>query len=76
MDFALKWQGSARTERAAAQEHFIDLCRMIGAQTPNEADPNGAFYAFEKGAEKTGPSLSRPVESGPPAPIEMCPTCR
>jgi type II restriction/modification system DNA methylase subunit YeeA len=50
----LKWQGSTRTERAASQEHFIDICRMLGVQTPNEADPTGDFYAFEKGAEKTG----------------------
>src|SRR3954468_10817942 len=53
-EFALKWQGSTRTERAASQEHFIDLCRMVGTKTPNEADPTGDFYAFEKGAEKTG----------------------
>lgn len=39
-EFAAKWKGSSRTERASAQEHFIDLCRMIGVQTPNEADPN------------------------------------
>ena len=52
-EFATKWQGSTRTERAAAQEHFIDLCRMIETKTPNEADPTGDFYAFEKGAEKT-----------------------
>ena len=53
-EFATKWAGSARTERAASQEHFIDLCRMLGAPTPNEADATGEFYAFEKGAEKTG----------------------
>jgi len=53
-EFALKWQGSTRTERAASQEHFIDLCGMVGTKTPNEADPTGDFYAFEKGAEKTG----------------------
>ena len=52
--FATKWSGSIRTERAASQEHFIDLCRMLGVKTPNEADPTGDFYAFEKGAEKTG----------------------
>lgn len=51
-EFAAKWKGSTRTERAASQEHFIDLCRMIGVQTPNEADPHGDWYAFEKGAEK------------------------
>jgi len=53
-EFATKWAGSSRTERAASQEHFIDLCRMIGVPTPNEADPSGDEYAFEKGAEKTG----------------------
>jgi hypothetical protein len=52
-EFALKWMGSTQTERAAAQEHFIDLCRMLGVPTPNE-DPTGADYAFEKGVEKIG----------------------
>jgi hypothetical protein len=52
--FAKKWAGSARTERAASQEHFIDICQMLGVQTPNEADATGEHYAFEKGAEKTG----------------------
>jgi hypothetical protein len=41
-----------RAERAAAQEHFIDLCRMIDQPTPNDADPTGDWYAFEKGAGK------------------------
>jgi len=54
VEFAVKWKGSVRTERAASQEHFIDLCRLVETQTPNEADPHGDFYAFEKGAEKTG----------------------
>ena len=44
--------GNVRAERAAAQEHFIDLCRMLGEMTPNEADPDGDWYAFEKGAAK------------------------
>jgi type II restriction/modification system DNA methylase subunit YeeA len=52
-EFATKWAGSTRTEKAASQEHFIDLCRMIGAPTPNE-DPSGANYAFEKGVATTG----------------------
>ncbi len=52
-EFAKKWDGNTRTERAASQEHFIDLCRMLGVPTPNEADPTGDEYAFEKGAEKT-----------------------
>lgn len=53
-EFAAKWSGSTATERAASQEHFIDLCRMLGVPTPNEADPHGEWYAFEKGAEKIG----------------------
>src|SRR5947207_8252084 len=52
-EFVQKWTASTRTERAASQEHFIDLCRLLGYPTPNEADPTGDNYAFEKGAEKT-----------------------
>jgi hypothetical protein len=52
-EFAKEWMGSTRTERAASQEHFIDLCRTLGVPTPNEADPIGDIYAFEKGAGKT-----------------------
>ena len=51
--FARKWIASTRTERAASQEHFLDLCALTGEATPNEADPTGDFYAFEKGAERT-----------------------
>ena len=51
-EFVAKWQGSTRAERAAAQEHFIDLCPMLGQPTPNDADPTGDWYAFEKGAGK------------------------
>ena len=53
-DFTAKWAATTRTERAASQEHFIDLCRLLGQPTPNEADPTGDFYAFEKGTAKTG----------------------
>jgi len=52
-EFVHKWSASQRTERAASQEHFIDLCRLLGEPTPNEADPTGDFYAFEKGTTKT-----------------------
>ncbi len=51
--FVAKWAGSTRTERQASQEHFIDLCRLVGHPTPAEADPKGEFFTFEKGAEKT-----------------------
>lgn len=36
--FIDKWSRVDRTERQAAQEHFIDLCRVLGEPTPNEAD--------------------------------------
>jgi len=52
--FISKWSESTTKERAAAQEHFIDLCSVLGEQTPNQADPHGEWYAFEKGVEKTG----------------------
>jgi type II restriction/modification system DNA methylase subunit YeeA len=48
--FIDKWSRAERTERQAAQEHFIDLCRMLGESTPNEGDPDS--YSFEKGAAK------------------------
>src|SRR5439155_2026192 len=35
------------------QEHFIDLCRVLGMPTPAEADKTGSFYTFEKGAAKS-----------------------
>ena len=55
-EFAAKWTGSTQTERAASQEHFIGLCQMLGSPTPNEPDPTGDWYAFEKGAEKGHPA--------------------
>lgn len=51
-DFALKWMRSTASEQAAAQEHFIDLCGLLGQPTPN-TDPDSNEYAFEKGAAKT-----------------------
>jgi type II restriction/modification system DNA methylase subunit YeeA len=52
--FQAKWQGVTLKERSASQEHFLDLCHALNVPTPAEADPNGTFYTFEKGAEKTG----------------------
>jgi type II restriction/modification system DNA methylase subunit YeeA len=49
--FIAKWHANARHERASAQEHFLDLCGLLGEPTPN-SDPTGATYAFEKGATK------------------------
>ena len=53
-NFIAKWHASALKERSAAQEHFIDLCRLLGEPTPAEADPLGESYCFERGALKDG----------------------
>jgi hypothetical protein len=52
--FIAKWSEATTKERAAAQEHFIDLCRLLGQPTPNEVDPIGEWFAFERGVTKTG----------------------
>ncbi|MCL4296531.1 MAG: class I SAM-dependent DNA methyltransferase [Anaerolineae bacterium] len=51
-EFVDKWQKANVKERSAVQEHFIDLCRLIGHPTPIEADPTGKKFTFEAGAEK------------------------
>lgn len=53
-EFIAKWKKVELKERSAAQEHFLDLCRMLGHPTPAEADPTGENFCFEKGAEKHG----------------------
>ena len=50
--FITKWRASELKERSASQEHFIDLCRLLGEPTPAEADPTGDHYCFERGARK------------------------
>lgn len=52
--FAEKWAKSKLSERSAYQQHFLDLCRMLGQPTPADLDPEGKFYTFEKGVTKTG----------------------
>lgn len=54
VDFVAKWTRVELSERAASQEHFIDLCRMLGQPTPAEHDATGAEYSFEKGIAVTG----------------------
>jgi hypothetical protein len=50
--FIRKWKASNLKERSAAHEHFIDLCRLLEEPTPAEADPDGEWYGFERGASK------------------------
>ena len=50
--FISKWRHVELKERSAAQEHFLDLCRLAGHPTPAAADPTGETFCFEKGAAK------------------------
>lgn len=49
--FIAKWQANTRSEAAASKEHFLDLCALLGVETPN-SDATGTAYAFEKGVRK------------------------
>ena len=51
-EFVAKWSKATLKERSAAQDHFIDLCHLVGYDTPAEADPSGQTYTFEAGASK------------------------
>ena len=50
--FVNKWRGVTLKERAAAQEHFLDLCRLVSHPTPAEDDPTGERFTFEAGVNK------------------------
>ena len=49
--FIAKWQRVTLSERSACQQHFLDLCELLGQPKPAEADPHGTWYTFEKGVE-------------------------
>lgn len=53
-EFYAKWASAELKERAGAQEHFIDVCKLVGSPTPGDVDKKGEFFTFEKGVEKTG----------------------
>ncbi len=79
--FVHKWAAGSPAhqlkERAEAQAHFIDLCRVLGV--PEPADPDA--HCFERGITKTGSAAQRtdgfadvcgcagtsPVSTRPPA---------
>ena len=58
-DFIRKWgpggSAFALTERAGAQAHFIDLCRVLGVPEPDDPER----YCFERGVTKTGSAAGR-----------------
>jgi type II restriction/modification system DNA methylase subunit YeeA len=51
--FIARWKPVTLSERSACQSHFNDLCDLLGQPKPVEADPEGAWYTFERGVHKT-----------------------
>ena len=49
-----KWRKVTLKESAAAKEHFLDLCGLVGHPTPAAADAEGTHFTFEYGAAKLG----------------------
>lgn len=58
-EFVRKWgpggEAHGLGERAGAQAHFIDLCRVLGVPEPGDLDN----YCFERGLTKTGGAAGR-----------------
>lgn len=48
--FIAHWQHNQITERAGAQQHFNDLCEMLGMEKPRDTEN----YCFERGAKIHG----------------------
>ena len=47
--FIALWKNNTTTERAGAQQHFSDLCDLLGVEKPRDPDN----YCFERGAGKS-----------------------
>jgi hypothetical protein len=58
-DFVAKWSPGSTAhelgERAGAQAHFIDLCRVLGVAEPDDPER----YCFERGLTKSGSAAGR-----------------
>ena len=71
-EFKKKWARYQGKESAAYQEHFNDLCRILGQPTPVEADPSGNdCFCFQKRVVKDAelfdlehPDSGDPTERG------------
>ncbi|HEY5551550.1 MAG TPA: DNA methyltransferase, partial [Opitutaceae bacterium] len=48
-DFKKKWLRYTGKETSAYQEHFNDLCGILGVESPAQADPSGSeWFCFQK----------------------------
>ncbi|MBV9859594.1 MAG: class I SAM-dependent DNA methyltransferase [Alphaproteobacteria bacterium] len=55
--FIDKWRGTTRSERSAAQQHFLELCDMLGVERPPTQGPAVDDYTFEKQTRKIGDQI-------------------
>jgi hypothetical protein len=62
--FVAKWRKVDLSERSAVQQHVLDLCALVGRESPADADPAGQNFAFEMGAAKTGGGQSWTTHTG------------
>lgn len=46
-EFIEKWRDTPLSERAAAQQHFLELCELLGVDKPPTTGPGTADYRFE-----------------------------
>jgi type II restriction/modification system DNA methylase subunit YeeA len=53
-EFIAKWLRVELRERQGCQEHFLDLCELVGHPKPAADDPIGERFCFERGAKKLG----------------------
>jgi hypothetical protein len=71
-EFKKKWSRFQGKETSAYQAHFDDLCRLLGQQSPTEADPTGSdFFCYQKHVIKDAelfdleqPDTGDPTERG------------
>ncbi|MEX1119361.1 MAG: hypothetical protein WEB60_11270 [Terrimicrobiaceae bacterium] len=43
-EFAAQWGRAPLSERSSSQQHFLDLCGLVGHPKPAEIDPTGDFF--------------------------------
>jgi len=64
-EFKKKWNRFQGKESSAYQEHFSDLCRLLGEKTPAEADPTGTeSFCFQKRVVKDAELFFLQEEAG------------
>jgi len=51
-EFVAKWRDNTSNEKQVYQQHFLDLCALVGHPTPATLDPDSKFFTFEAGATK------------------------